>query len=74
MGFIRFYVGFCSRCEVMESISFIKVLYVWNVVWVLSRNLAWRPFDLEQVFIGVERSPVNVLFGEIACAGNAFDQ
>ena len=44
---------------------------VLSAVWALLGKLAWRPFDLEQVFIGVERFPVNVLFGEIACAGNA---
>ena len=44
---------------------------VFSAVWVLLRELAWRPFDLEQVSIGVERFPVHVLFGEIACAENA---
>ena len=59
--------------ELWKRNDFIKVFSSFlTAVWILSRNLAWRPFDLEQDFIGVERSPVNVLFGEIACAGNEF--
>ena len=68
-GFIRVVTAGAKR---WERTSFINVLSGFlSAVWVLLMELAWRPFDLEQVFIGVERFPVNVLFGEIACAENA---
>ena len=57
-GFMRVSAAGAKR---WKRTSFIKVLSGFlSAVWVLLRELAWRPFDLEQVFIGVERFPANV--------------
>ena len=59
-GFIR--VSAAGAMQ-WERLSFVKgLLGVWSAFWVILKEMAWRPFDLEQVFIRVERFPVKVFF------------